>query len=219
MNEDTGEYDDFYDYYEEIERRQVEDRYSKGYIEETKRSPIREDVRRKGAANDLDAFLDDVDDKGYNRGYSDGQSDAEHELAEDIRGLENTVDRLEELLRRNDPKRLAAIEAENETMRKLRDEAVDEKKRIFAEVSYFLGTLLDTSETPTDDVEAWAYQDGNNQAIMKVQEWVVKMNEAKDALEGEDVPSISGLPQKKYGSLGYSSDGDLDEDDDDWPPF
>lgn len=213
MNEETVEYDDLYAYYEEIQRREVEERYARGYLEETKRSPIREDARRKAAVNDLNAFLDAEEDDARGRGYAEGQSDSEIELAEETDTLQKTVDRLEDIVARSDPERLARVEAENEEFKKLRDEAVDEKKRIFAEISYFLGTLVDTDKTPTDDVEAWAYQDGNNQAIMKVQEWVSKMSEAKKSLEGDNDGSY-----KDYYSNG---DPDQDEDDEDYfyPPF
>lgn len=216
MNEET-DYDDLFDTYEEIEKAQALKRYSKGYLEETKQSPIRNDVRERGAAADFDVFLDGVDEEGYERGYSHGKADAESEMLEDLRGLENTVDRLEELLGRADTKRVATIEAENNAMRKLRDEAVKEKKAILAELSYFLGTIMDTSPTPTDDVEAWAFQDGNNQAVMKVQEWVVRINAARELIEGETGPELKSLPkQDEPTSRSYFEE---DEYDDDWPPF
>lgn len=216
MNEET-DYDDFFDTYEEIEKAQALKRYSKGYLEETKQSPIRKDVRERGAAADFDVFLDGVDEEGYERGYSHGKADAESEMLEDLRGLENTVDRLEELLGRADTKRVATIEAENNAMRKLRDEAVKEKKAILAELSYFLGTIMDTSPTPTDDVEAWAFQDGNNQAVMKVQEWVVRVNAARELIEGETGPELKSLPEQDMNSFrSYSEEEDYD---DDWPPF
>lgn len=216
MNEET-DYDDLFDLYEEVERQQAVKRYAKGYLQETEKSPIRKDVRERGAEADFDVFLDNVGEEGYERGYSHGKGDTESELLEDIRGLENTVDRLEELLKRQDPKRLAILERENEAMRKLSEEAVKEKKAILAELSYFLGGIMDTAPTPTDDVEAWAFQDGNNQAVMKVQEWVVRINAARELIEGESGPQLKKLPEQDMGTFrNYPYE---EEDDEDWPPF
>jgi hypothetical protein len=218
VNEETDYYSDPFDYYEEIEKHQVFDRYAKGYVSETKNSPIREEIREKGASNDLDAFLGGLDDESYNRGYTAGQTDTEHELLEDIRGLENTVDRLEDLLSRQDTKRLDALESENTAVKKLRDEAVKEKQAVLAELSYFLGTILDTNPTPTDDVEAWAFQDGNNQAIIKVQEWVESLNKARELIEGTGGPTLKKLPKQDMNSF-KRYPPEQEDDDDDWPPF
>ncbi len=136
----------------------VYERYTNGYLAELIDSGYSHRALTEGAHEDLDQFLESVEEIGREKGMDDGWDTAQDEFSHEITAAKREVEDMQHQLDKIAAPLLKEIA-------ELKAKVADAERPFIAELSFFLGELLDTSPIDTEDVEAWAFQDGHNEVI------------------------------------------------------
>jgi len=137
------------------------ERYTNGYLFELANSAHSKSVLVEGAQEDLDIYLDNMVQDAKDAGREEAWNDEDDENKREIDRLESKIEELQEKLEEGFETNVAPF---------------------IANLSYFLGEILDTSGVDTDDVEAWAFQDGHNEVIRLI---MLKLEELAAEAKGK----------------------------------
>jgi hypothetical protein len=130
------------------------ERYTKGFLVELGDSAYSTDTLHSAAQEDFDHYLYKVEEEageaGWERGYDQMSDDEESEIYK--------------------------LRHDNETLKRRVEEG---EKEIIAKLSYFFGKIAITTPPPTDNVEAWAHQDGWNEVIQEAMTELTRLTEVE----------------------------------------
>lgn len=126
--------------FEDLSYEELLKRYSLGYLTQNADSAYSRTTLEDGARIDLDEFLSEVEETANERGFE--------------RGLDDSCDAHERELRKL-----------TEETKELRAKAAAGQAPVIRAIATYIVANVMKAEVSPDDVEAWAYQDGWNDAM------------------------------------------------------